>query len=66
MADAVKTKFDETTTLVDMCNKYRADVGKTVIFLELMGGLTEEETKDVLYVAIRCCCRNESPPMMPA
>ena len=66
MADAVKTKFDETITLVDMCNKYRADVGKVVTLFELMGSLTEEETQDVLYQASIAAAAKKIQPMMPA
>lgn len=51
MADAVKTKFDETITLVEVCDKYQADVGQVVIFLELMGGLTKNQVQDVLFLS---------------
>ena len=51
MGEPVKTTFDDTMTLMEACRKYNADIGQVVTLFELIGGLSEEKARHVLYQA---------------
>lgn len=49
MGEPVKTTFDDTMTLMEACRKYNADIKQVVTLFELIGGLSEEKARHVLY-----------------
>ena len=66
MVEPVKTTFDDTMTLMEACRKYNADIGQVVTLFELIGGLSEEKARHVLYQASIAAAAEKVLPLMPA
>ena len=45
------TTLDMSMNLLEVCNVFHADTVKLATLIELMGGLSEEQTDRVLYQA---------------
>ena len=66
MGEPVKNTFDDTMTLMEACSKYNEDIGQVVTLFELIGGLSEEKARHVLYQASIAASAENFLSLMPA
>ena len=66
MGEPVKTTVDDMIILIEACCKYNADIGQVVTLFELIGGLSEEKARHVLYQASIAAAAEKVLPLMPA